>query len=86
MNWKFWKKSVTEEAAPTVLVIPAEKVRGLLRLRDAYNALPKGQDSEAKFLLWNAIAEIFPEVREGLWNMESITSLRIEIVSRPKEA
>lgn len=84
MNCKFWQKEEPAKPEPRRLKIPAEKVRRLRRLSDTYEALPVKQASEAKYLLWEAIAEIFPEVREGAWSMESPTALDIVIVERFK--
>ena len=85
MNLKFWNRTTpipaTPKPEPRTLIIPAENVRGILDLLDAYNRIEKG-DRVAKFDLWYAIAEIFPEVRQGKWRLESENALEITILER----
>ena len=61
------------------LEIPADKVLEIKRLADqCLNR--KGRGLEARHVLWSAVAEIFPEVRQGGWNLAQPTALRVEIV------
>jgi hypothetical protein len=69
-----------EPRTPIVLKIPADKVQEILRLRDNYGRIPRNEDSEAHYLLWKAIAEIYPCVRVGSWKITFPSILTIEVV------
>jgi len=66
MKWNFWKK---EKKQLRELIVPEEELQKILVLWDSYNAKPNGQDREAKYLFWSAIADIFPEIKEGSWRL-----------------
>lgn len=72
MNWKFWQK--TAAPPPRRFDIPADKVLEIKRLHDAHNALPRGQDNESHFRLWDAIGDIVPETKQGAWTIEHPTA------------
>ena len=76
MKWKFWqkKKPVGQELLRR-LEIPADKVQEIRRLFDAYQSIPGGADKEAHYILWSAIADIFPEVRSGQWRLVFLEAL-----------
>jgi len=80
MKWKFWKKEEAPKRELRRLEIPAERVREIRRLSDEYYGLPARQDKEAHYILWTAVAEIFPEVREGRWRLEFPNAFRAEVV------
>lgn len=84
MKWKFWqkKKTVGQERLRR-LEIPADKVQKIRRLSDAYLSIPGGADKEAYFLIWSAIAGIFPEVRRGQWSLEFVGAFGVAVVECP---
>jgi hypothetical protein len=91
INWRFWEPNwpwgvpEVEEPKPIVLQIPEDRIQEILRLRDAYGALPSQQDQEAFYLLWKAIAEIYPCVRVGRWRLNRTSALKLEVIQTEKE-
>ena len=80
MKWKFWqkKKTVGQERLRR-LEIPADRVQEIRRLFDAYQSIPGGADKEAHYILWSAIADIFPEVRSGQWRLVFLDALGVAV-------
>lgn len=84
MNLKFWihaKREATPPPKPRKLTIPADQTRRICKLLDTYQSIEYG-DHTARFDLWSTIAEIFPEVREGRWTIQSDDALKITIIER----
>jgi len=83
MNWKFWEKKV--ESVPRRLEIPAEHVLELYVLYEKFWTAPNNQDYVARYYVWDFITEIFPEVRNGSWRIDTDSALTIHIVEIPKD-
>ena len=74
--FKWWVKTKKEETKED-LVVPCELVREIFVLYDKY---VKEETRVAKYDLWNAIAEIFPETEgDGQWRITFPDSLSIVI-------
>jgi len=80
----FWKKKPVAMKKPEGrrLRIPTDKVRRIRELGDKYSAAKAGQDRAAHFDLWEAVAEIHPEVLVGNWAIEFNGPLQAEVVER----
>ena len=92
MKWKFWQKKKTvgrwllerksEQAQESVIrrfEIPSGEVQWIRQLFDAYQSIPGGADKEAHYILWSAIADIFPEVRSGQWRLVFLGALGVAV-------
>lgn len=84
MNWFPWKKKQQGkiEDGPRKLEIPADKVREIRALSDAYQAKKSGEDRLAHYDLWTAIAEIFPETADGRWRLDLSKATKAVVVER----
>jgi hypothetical protein len=79
MRLRFWKK-VLQDAE---LEIPMDRVQEIRQLSDAFISTQPGQHREAAWRLWTAIADIFPEVKEGdRWVLKFPTAFRAVVVDR----
>ncbi len=84
MSLIFWKRKPveTKRPEPRRLIVPADKVRHIMELEDAYRKAPLRQDRVAKYDLWSAIAEIFPEIKDGNWKLRFPDALTVEVVKQ----
>lgn len=76
----FKKKQKQEQVrTPRRFKIPYEKMEDYCTLSDNL-ANKHGSDKLERFLLWDFIAALFPEVREGSWSIISENSLNSYVV------
>lgn len=82
MNWFPWKQKTTEKkkVEGRRLSIPADKVRQVRELDDAYQKKPRGRDKTEHYDCWSFIAEIHPEVRVGQWRLRFPGALEAKVV------
>ena len=53
------------------LFFPQDKIREVFRLYDNYASAPTNNDTLKKYELWSYIATIFPEVKNGKWELSA---------------
>lgn len=76
--WQFWKKQEPKQGRK--LVVPAERVESIFELIDEFYSAPVNKDKAAKYRLWKAIYEIFPEAAKGgNWRITCSNSTTIAI-------
>lgn len=68
-----WFKNLFRKVEPERLYFQEDQLLGLYQRYDAYVAKERGDNTE-KFQLWQYIAEIFPEVKNGEWFLYTYAS------------
>lgn len=78
MNWKFWEKK-KEEKAGRILRVPRDRVEHICSLLDDYEKAVQA-NAKAKYILWDEIESIFPEVGYGRWKLLNNSATEMTVV------
>jgi hypothetical protein len=73
---------VADKASLQVLTIPDDKMLLIAQLYDDYQSANVRFDKKARYLLWNEIAKIFPEVKTGNWTIEFTSAFKAQIIQK----
>ena len=81
MKLLFWRK-IPE---PIILIVPEEKVLGLLELWDRYVIRTENDCKTERYDLWKYIEDLFPEVKSGGWAIKFTGPTDVHIVKNEKD-
>lgn len=82
MHLKFWERD--PEPPQRSIPIPPEHRRRIMELVRDYERAPLGSRSWEHYLMWEAVAELIPEVAEGNWQMGIGNPLNLCVIHKPK--
>lgn len=82
MNLKFWQRD--PKPTPRSIPIPPEHRRRIMELVRDYERAPFGSRSWEHYLMWEAVAELIPEVADGNWQMGIGNPLHLCVINKPK--
>ncbi len=85
VHWKFWNKPAQPQAPqPRVFTVPPEHTERILQLIDAYRERPREACAFARYQLWKAIEDLFPETTTGAWKYGLKYSKTVTITGTPE--